>query len=53
LGLEGGEFLTFGVRKLDISSTEVRNRIKNGKDVRFMVPEKVLKYVEEKGLYKG
>ena len=53
LGLEEGEFLTFGVRRLEISSTEVRNRIKTGKDVRFMVPERVLKYVEEKKLYKG
>ncbi len=52
LGLNENELLTFGVRRLDISSTEVRERIKKGKDVRFMVPDRVYRYINERGLYK-
>ena len=38
-------------RKMDISSTEIRKRIKNGQSVRYMTPEKVIDYVLEKDLY--
>lgn len=34
-----------------ISSTEIRARIAAGEDVRGLVPEKVRRYVEERGLY--
>lgn len=36
-----------------ISSTEIRARLARGDDVHGLVPEKVLRYVEEKGLYRG
>ena len=39
------------VPAIDISSTDIRNRIRNGKSVRYMVPEKVYTYIKEKRLY--
>jgi nicotinate-nucleotide adenylyltransferase len=35
-----------------ISSTEIRARIARGESVAGLVPEKVIRYVEEKGLYR-
>lgn len=36
---------------IEISSTDIRQRIKNGKTVRYMVPDAVLEYIKENGLY--
>lgn len=36
---------------IGISSTDIRQRIKNGKTVRDMVPDKVIRYIKENGLY--
>jgi nicotinate-nucleotide adenylyltransferase len=38
--------------KMDISSTEIRERIKTGKTVKRFVPATVLEYIERHGLYK-
>ncbi len=38
-------------RIIDISSSEIRKRIKEGKSVRHMVPENVLEYIHKEGLY--
>ncbi|MBQ3851342.1 MAG: nicotinic acid mononucleotide adenylyltransferase, partial [Bacteroidales bacterium] len=37
--------------RIELSSTLIRNSIKEGKQVRYMVPEEVGKYVEEMGFY--
>ena len=37
---------------LPISSTEIRNRIKNGKSVRFLVPDKIREIIEKNGYYR-
>ncbi len=37
---------------LEISSTFVRQRIRDGRSVRYLVPEPVLQYISEKQLYK-
>lgn len=37
--------------QMSISSTEIRERLKQGKSVRYMVPDKVLMYILEKGFY--
>lgn len=38
--------------ELDISSTEIREHIRKGKDVSKWVPEPVLRYIREKELYR-
>ena len=38
---------------LDISSTDIRQRIKDGKGIRRMVPKAVADFIKEKGLYKS
>ena len=38
--------------QLEISSTEIRKRIGKGQSVRYLVPDEVITYIEEKGLYK-
>ncbi len=38
---------------LDISSSEVRRRVSEGKSVRYLVPDAVLDRIEEDGLYAG
>lgn len=37
---------------MEISSTFIRNAIRNGKDVRFMMPESVSDYIDEMNFYK-
>ena len=37
---------------LDISSTYIRDRVKEGKDVKFLVPREVSKYIKEHNLFK-
>ena len=41
------------ISELDISSSQVRQRIKSGHSVRYLVPEAVLKYILKKGLYRA
>jgi nicotinate-nucleotide adenylyltransferase len=36
---------------IDISSTDVRRRVHEGKSIRFLVPESVRAYIEAQGLY--
>ena len=40
------------VPSLDISSTYIRQQLKVGKSVRYLLPENVEKYIHEKHLYK-
>jgi len=35
----------------DVSSTEVRERLRRGEDVSALVPTRVLEYIRERGLY--
>lgn len=37
---------------IEFSSTDIVERLMNGKSVRYMVPQPVLEYIEEHGLYK-
>lgn len=36
----------------DTSSTEIRNRIHEGKDISGLLPESLIKYIDENGLYR-
>ena len=38
---------------LDISSTQIREMIKQGKSIRYMVPEEVIEAIEDSRLYKS
>ncbi|MEZ0336999.1 MAG: nicotinate (nicotinamide) nucleotide adenylyltransferase [Aquificaceae bacterium] len=50
---EGTDFFLLSIRRIDVSSTEIRERVKEGKSIKWMVPQEVEDYILEKGLYKA
>ncbi len=42
---------TFEVTALDISSTRIRRLIKEGRSIGYLVPRKVAKFINSRGLY--
>ena len=40
-------------RRFDLSSTEIRNRVANDLPISYLVPESVLRYIQERKLYRG
>lgn len=57
-GYDGGELLhhphvtVLETPMIEVSSTFIRNCLKDGKDIRHFMPEKAYRYLSEKGLYK-
>ena len=47
----GGEILLMDFPAVDISSTLIRERIKDGKSVRYMMPDSLADYIKTNGLY--
>lgn len=47
----GADIYFVDMPKVDISSSQIRERLKLGKSVRYMVPEKVLNYISKNNLY--
>ena len=48
----GGNIIILPFMQLSISSTKIRERVMERKSIRYMVPDRVLKYIEEKGFYR-
>ena len=57
-GYDGGDFRThphvhlIDAPQMEISSTMIRESIREGKSVRYMLPEKVFRYLDEEGFYR-
>ena len=45
--------LPLAARQIDISSTDIRKRCREGKSIRYLVPDAVRWYIEQKGLYRN
>lgn len=47
------EILIANNPNIELSSSNIRDRIKNGKSVRYMIPERIQEYIRNRGLYKN
>ncbi len=43
--------VTLDVPVIGVSSTEIRNRVAEGRSIRYLVPESVIEFIEEERLY--
>lgn len=48
-----GRMKTMQIPALSISSTDIRERVRTGRPIRYLVPREVLRYIEERGLYES
>ena len=48
----GADIHTLEIPAIGISSTDIRNRIKSGRTIHYLVPEKVERYIIETGIYR-
>ena len=39
--------------EMEISSTMIRRLVSENKSIRYLVPDNVIKYINEKGFYRG
>jgi nicotinate-nucleotide adenylyltransferase len=46
------DVLTVSTRRVDVSSTEIRERLRAGKSIKGFVPESVERFIEARGLYR-
>lgn len=47
-----GKIIPFTMTQLDISATNIRERLKNNLSIRYLTPESVYIYINNNGLYK-
>jgi nicotinate-nucleotide adenylyltransferase len=47
-----GRLTAFTMPRMDVSSTEVRERVASGRPYRFLVPERVADQIEREGLFR-
>jgi nicotinate-nucleotide adenylyltransferase len=48
----GDEVVTVSTRRIDVSSTEIRDRLRAGKTIKGFVPEGVERFIDARGLYR-
>lgn len=39
--------------RIDISATDIRNRIRSGRSIRYLVPDTVAAHIQERGMYRN
>ena len=49
----GSEIITVNIPKVDISSTDIRRRCRDGRSIRYLVPDAVRELIAREGLYRG
>jgi len=47
------DFVRIPVTRLDVSSTDIRSRVQEGRSVRYLVPPEVHRIMEDHGLYRS
>ena len=49
----GADIHILEIPAIGISSTDIRNRVKNGRTIHYLVPDRVERYIMEKGIYRA
>ena len=47
----GGSLRAVAISALDVSSSDIRDRVRRGRSIRYLVPEAVRRDIEASGIY--
>ncbi|MCK5091333.1 MAG: nicotinic acid mononucleotide adenylyltransferase, partial [Gammaproteobacteria bacterium] len=48
---KAGRILFYQVTQMDISASQIRKTLREGKSLRYLMPDKVIDIIEREGLY--